>query len=336
MNRTHLFALALAVSVPALAAACSPAGPSQAEGPKPDLDKPPKGAGSGEPIAPELADAQAALEAKNCAVAKEKAGAVLAKDPKHGDAHFIMGACAEADKNDAEAIKHYQAALEANPKNSGAAINLSAIYIDKKQHDEAIEVCKKGLEATKGASVELHTNLGWAFAGKGDHEKAAKSFGNAAKLKPEDGSLRLALADEHLAAGQKDAAAKAYKEAIAKAKGDQELVRAAGLGLFQTGDFAGCVAALDTVITAKPGVDVYTERAACKHKAGDLAGARADLDASIKLKPTVKAHGYAAKWAEEAKDKKACSAHWSEVGKLAAGTKVEEEAKKGLERCKKL
>ncbi len=332
----HLLFVALVAVGPLAAVACSPAGPSQAEGPKPDLDKPPKGAASGDAVAPELADAQAALEAKNCAVAKEKASAVLAKTPKHGDAHFILGVCAEGDKNDAEAITHYKAALEANPKNSGAAVNLSAILIDKKQFDEAIEVCKQGLDATKGASVELHTNLGWAFAGKGDHEKAAKSFGNASKLKPEDASLRLSHADELLAAGQKDAAAKAYKDAIGKAKGDNELLRAAGLGLFQTGDFAGCVAVLDTVIAAKPTVDVYTDRAACKHKAGDLAGARGDLDASIKLKPTVKAHGFAAKWAEEAKDKKACQSHWAEVQKLAAGTKVEEEAKKGLDRCKKL
>ena len=81
----------------------------------------------------------------------------------------------------------------------------------------------------------------------------------------------------------------------------------------------------------------FTERAICKHLGKDLPGARKDLDEALKLDASSKAHFYAGKFAEEAGDKKACKAHYAEAAKLAAaakpGTKVEEEAKKGAERC---
>ena len=324
--------------------ACSPAGPTQAEGPKPDLDKPPKGASSGEPIAPELGDAQAALEAKNCSVAVEKAKAVLAKNPKHGDAHFILGVCADsgfvdlkADKNDEEAATHYKAALEANPKNTGAAENLSAILVSQKKWDDAISVCKAGLEAIKSASPGLHANLGYALAGKGDNAGAVKSWGNALKLSPDLVDVRLDRAAALAALGQKDEAIKDYKAAGTNAKADSTQKRLAAHSLSGLGEHAACVAVLDGVIVAKPEPDTLTQRAQCKHKAGDLAGASADLAESIKLKPTLNAHGFGAQWAEQAKDKKACTHHWTELGKLGAGkAKAEEESKKGLERCKKL
>ena len=116
------------------------------------------------------------------------------------------------------------------------------------------------------------------------------------------------------------------------------LLAIAGLGLREAGDLPGCVAAFDRAIGVKPQAPFYTERALCKHEAKDLAGARKDLDESIKIEPSSKSYFYAGKFAEEAGDKKACRAHYLEAAKLAGaakpGTKVEEEAKKGAERCK--
>ncbi len=341
----HLVGIAaLLLLVGGTGLACSPAGPTQAEGPKPDLDKPPKGAASSDPIAPELADAQAALEAKNCTVAVEKAKAVVAKNPKHGDAHFILGVCADSgfpdlksDKSDEQAVTHYQAALDANPKNTGDAENLSAILVSQKKWDDAIAVCKKGLDAIKSASPGLHANLGYALAGKGDNAGAVKSWGNALKLSPDLVDVRLDRAETLVALGQKDEAIKELKAAGTSAKADGKQKRLAAHSLSAAGDHAACVTVLDGVISAKAEPDTLTQRAQCKHKAGDLAGARADIDESIKLKPTLNAHGFGAQWAEQAKDKKACTHHWTELGKLGAGkAKAEEEAKKGVDRCKKL
>jgi Tfp pilus assembly protein PilF len=329
---------AIIISFVVVLGGCGGSGPSQAEGPKPDLSGPPAGsasssAGAEDKGSPELASAHDALEAKDFKTARTKAEAVLAKNGKHAEANFIVGICDEADKKNDDAVTHYKAAIAADPKLLGASINLSALLVDMKQFDDAAEVAKAGLKLAKG-SAELHTNLAYALKGKGDHATAAKSFANAVQLKPEDALLRLDYADELKEGGDKEGAQKQYKNVIAKAGEDVNVIAAAGIGLAQSGDPPGCVAAFDAAIKKKSSPDFLTERAICKHKAGDLAGARADLDESLKAKPTVKAHAAAAKYAEEAKDKKACKLHYAEVAKMAAGTKVEEEAKKGMERCK--
>lgn len=326
-------ALVFAGAVVVFLVGCGGSGPTQAEGPKPNLDAPPASSGNPKAGTIDLSDAHAALEAHDYATARTKAEAALAKEPNHAEAHFVVGVCDEADKKPDDAAKHYREALKSDPRLLGASINLSAILIDQKQFDEAADVARAGLKYSKG-SPELHINLAYALQGKGDKDAAAKSFGNAVMLKPDDAELRLWHAQALLDAGDKDGAAKAFKNALGKAKGNADVMALAGIGLAQAGDAAGCVGALDQAIAAKSSPDLLTERAICKHKAKDVAGARADLDASIKLKPTVKAHAAAAKYAEEAGDKKACRDHYQEVAKMAAGTKVEEEAKKGAARCK--
>jgi tetratricopeptide (TPR) repeat protein len=326
----------LGVFAVVVAVGCASSGPGQAEGPKPDLDQPSKddtGGASAEAMA-----ALEAAEAKDYAAAKSRADAALAKNPKDAVAHYVLGIVAEqGDKNLDEAETHYRAALDADPKLVGASIFLSALLIDKQQFDDAAKVARAGLDHAK-ATIELHINLASALHGAGDHKTAAKSYGNAVQLKPDDVELRIWHAQELLDADEKDAAAKEFKNAIAKAKTNTSVLALAGLGLREAGDLPGCVAAFDQALSVKPSAPFHTERALCKHAAKDLPGARKDLDESIKLEPSSKAHFYAGKLAEEANDKKGCRAHYTEAAKLAAaakpGTKVEEEAKKGADRCK--
>lgn len=316
-------------------AGCASSGPSQAEAPKPNLDEP-----KGE-APPGSADAMAALEAaekKDYAAAKSKGEAVLAKAPNDPVAHFALGVVSEESDKDVEAAeKHYRAALAADPKLVGASIYLSALLVDQKKFDEAADVARKGLAHAK-ATPELHINLAWALAGKGDAASAAKSMGNAITLKPDDAALRLDQADFYLQAGDKDAAAKAYKNAIAKAKGDGSVLGVAASGLAKAGDPAGCVATWDQVITKGEKPQPLLQRALCKAQAKDLEGALADAKKAIAIEPSPAAHYAAGKYAEAAGDKKTCKTHYAEAAKLAAaakpGTELEAAAKKGEARCK--
>jgi tetratricopeptide (TPR) repeat protein len=312
-------------------------GPTQAEGPKPTL---PSGPDEGQSASGAGGEALEAAKAGDFKAAKEKADAVLAKNPKDAIAHYARGIAAEdGDKDDAEAEKHYRAALDANPKLVGASIFLSAQMIKLKRFEEAAKVAREGIKNDKG-TYELHLHLGIALHNTGDHATAAKSFANAVALHPDDASLRLDYGKELLEAGDKDGAAKAFKEGANKAKGDSALLTEAALGMKDAGDNVACAATLDPVITAKPTVALFMVRASCRHGAKDLPGARKDLDEAIKLEkpPSFRTHGYAAKYAEEAGDKKACRALYLETAKLIAaekpGTKLEEEAKKGADRCK--
>lgn len=332
-------------------AGCGGGGPRQAEGPKPNLGEEKGGstteASTGKPsggdLAPEIADAQEALKNKDCATATTKAKAALAKGPEgspsgpsdkdSADAHFVLGVCLEQGGKRDDAWKEYDAALKADPHHLAAAINESALLIDMGKFDEAEAVCKAALAANKGAP-ELHINLGYALGGKGDHAAAAKSFKNALALEPNDAGLMVDLGKELAASGDKDGASKQFKNALAKTD-DAAIIADAGVGLAQVDDAPGCVAALDKAIAKGSSSALLTERAICKHKANDLAGARKDLDDAIAADAkNVKAHAAAAKYAEEAKDKKACKAHWAEVVKMTTG-ELQAQAKKGEARCSK-
>lgn len=328
---------AAALAVPMLAALVACGGqPEQAKAPTPSLDdKPAASASASGPVASEAAnEAYAALEAKDFATARAKAEQALKDAPADPIANLVLGVCDEADKKVDSAIEHYEAALKADPKNLAAAVNLSAIFVDRKEWERAIEVAKQGLASAK-AAWELHANLGWALRGKGEHDKAAKAFGNAAKLDPKDADLQLRRGQELLAQAEpnKDGALKAFREAISLAGADEALLAEAGVGLGQAGDPSACATALGKL--KDPAPEQLRERAVCKHLAGDLAGARADLDLAIKKKASAQMHWSAAAYAMEAGDDKACRAHLAAMGKLATNDDEKAKAGKAAQLCKK-
>lgn len=318
-------------------------GPKQAEGPKPDLgDHDGPGASNGAAAdgtsSPELAAANDALAAKDFATARKKAQAVLDKTPKNGEALFILGNCDDADEKLDDAVVHYQGALAADPKLTGASVNLSADLYFLKRYDEAAEVAKAGLQYSK-ETVELHLNLGYALSGKGDHATAAKSFANALKLKPKDPSIEIMHGNELVEAGDKAGAQAEFKNAVANAGGDLGVMRDAAIGFSHCDDPTGCVAALDQALPKSPddktSADILADRAICKHKGGDDAGWKKDLgDAIGKDSTSIKAHLALAEFSEKAKDKKTCKSEYAAVLKLQTSGPVADAAKKGLERCK--
>jgi tetratricopeptide (TPR) repeat protein len=334
--------LALLLGAPAMASLFACGGPpAQAKPPAPSLDdsaSPSASAASSGPTAsPAAADAYAALEAKDFVKARAKGEEALKANPTDAIAHLVLGVCDEADKNVDGAITHYEAALKSDPKNLAACVNFSAILIDRKEWDRAAEVARKGLTNAK-ASWELYANLGWALRGKGDHDKAAKAFGNAGKLNPKDPDLQLRRGQELLAQKEpdKEGASKAFREAISLATGaaDQDGVLAeAGVGLGQAGDPSACATALGKLKDPSP--EQLRERAVCKHVAKDLAGSRADLDAAIKKKPTAQMHWSAAAYAMEAGDDKSCKSHLADMAKLATTDEDKAKAAKAPQLCKK-
>lgn len=332
---------AMLVAAPAMAALFACGGPQQAKPPAPSLDdsassgSPSASAASSGPTAsPAAADAYAALEAKDFVKARAKGEEALKANPTDAIAHLVLGVCDESDKNVDGAITHYEAALKSDPKNLAAAVNLSAILVDRKEWDRAAEVARKGLTNAK-ASWELYANLGWALRGKGDHDKAAKAFGNAGKLNPKDPDLQLRRGQELLAQKEpdKEGALKAFREAISLATADDGVLAEAGVGLGQAGDPSACATALGKLKDPSP--EQLRERAVCKHVAKDLAGSRADLDAAIKKKPTAQMHWSAAAYAMEAGDDKSCKSHLADMAKLATTDEDKAKAAKAPQLCKK-
>lgn len=276
--------------------------------------------------------AQELLKQKEYTKARNTALELLKKSPQNADAFFILGVCDEAEKKTNDAIEHYNAALKNDAKQISAATNLSALFIELNRFDEAEHVLQNAIKIAP-KHPDLYVNLAYTLKGKNDFVKAAQAFAQASELKPNDAQLYLWQAETWLEAKELESAQRAYRNAIAHAETHADLIAMAAVGLAKSGDAAGCVVTFNQAIAIQSTPGYLTERAICKHKAKDLSGARKDLVESLAQKPSLKAHAAAAKYAEEAGDRTACFKHYNAVIVLAKGTKLEEQARRGTERC---
>jgi len=111
---------------------------------------------------------------------------VITKDPLTAVEHGRLAAVYESKGEYDLAEKEYTAALEREPANVAAAMELGNLYLKMGAYGKAERVYKKAL---KGApdSGPLHNNLSWAYMGLGDLNGAERSVKRALDL---DGSRR--------------------------------------------------------------------------------------------------------------------------------------------------
>jgi len=88
------------------------------------------------------------------------------------------------------AIKHYQKAIDDNPKNASEAYFLiGCAYDQKKNYDLAIKYYQKSISFTDSKEIEpissSYIAIGHAYIGKKDFDSAIKNLTKAAELRPE-------------------------------------------------------------------------------------------------------------------------------------------------------
>ena len=159
--------------------------------------------------------------------------------PRNADIHYNVGTSFQAKKDWFQAEKAYRRALELDPNHKEAILALKALTDDRKEtqiseaFDKAIALQQQGLLAEaiaiylkvaedKPADDTLFYNLGTAYQGNGEFDKAKESFIRAATLKPEDQTYKDALAfivnkkaDQLLEKGVNAQTNGKYEEAIA-------------------------------------------------------------------------------------------------------------------------
>ncbi len=141
-------------------------------------------------------------------------------DPDNADARNALGIILHLSfRRPAEAIKHYEKALEARPNFSEARTNLANVYLDLGQYDEAIKLYEQVLnDMLYPTPFIAQGNLGWAWYKKGDRAKAMENIRAAVTLNPQfcQGYRNLGLIHEE--AGETEQACQQfarYREACA-------------------------------------------------------------------------------------------------------------------------
>jgi Tfp pilus assembly protein PilF len=278
-----LVRVAAAFAVTMMASACAGPPPetnppvAPLEGPLgPSTSPPPEAAPR---LSAEVTKGVTALEANDVAGAKSHFQAAVQADPKDADATYYLGVLSEKSGDVAGAEASYKKALGLRPGFEGAEVNLSGLF------DDALGVTSSALtEHPKNGS--LHLNTGIAFAGKKDAPSAVREFGAALKIAPNDATFRLVYGHWLAALGQTDGAVTQLQAALPLAATNVGIVAAIGHELHLAKAFPQCVAVMDKAVALKDAAELRTERAACKIGLQDDAGAVSDLKAAASSDPS--------------------------------------------------
>lgn len=122
------------------------------------------------------------------------------------------------------AIKKYQRAIERNPLDAEAHLNLGVLYFAREKGDEAMALFKRALEL-RPDYPEAHTLLGMEYHYRGMYEEAIAEYQEALRLKPDDPAPYRLLALIYDALGKPEEARRAQQRAEELAA--SEVVRSA-------------------------------------------------------------------------------------------------------------
>ena len=111
---------------------------------------------------------------------------VLANDPGHAEANYLMGFIRMGRGQHEEAVRHFKTALETNPDMLNCKNNLGAAYMHLEQYEEAAIIFKELSQSPLYTSPWLaFVNLGWAYYQMGMTQEAIDETEMAIALNPD-------------------------------------------------------------------------------------------------------------------------------------------------------
>ena len=149
----------------------------------------------------------------NTAEAEKMAGTWLKEHPKDMAFRMYQGDRATGQKNFAQAVNHYQAALELQPNNALILNNL-AWASGQTKSPKALDYAEKANQLAPNQPAFMDT-LAMLLADKGEAAKAVELLRKALSTAPQASAIQLNLAKVLIASGKKDEARKEL-DALAK------------------------------------------------------------------------------------------------------------------------
>jgi tetratricopeptide (TPR) repeat protein len=127
--------------------------------------------------------------------------------------HLLAGKLAFSARRYDEAIESFQKAIEADPKEVGARVNLAAALGQLKKYREAIAQLETAIKLEPG-NVTAHFNLGMLYGHLKNIKKSIEHLQLAVKMSPKDSQAHLLLAGALRSDGQLDKALEHYNAAL--------------------------------------------------------------------------------------------------------------------------
>ncbi len=137
----------------------------------------------------------------------------LARNPGCWMAHNDLGLLLENKGRIAEAMEHYQKAIQLNPNFSEAQFNLGLARAAKGRFDEAIENYRQAIRLNPNFSEALY-NLGIALAAQSRFDEAIGNYRKALQINPTNYAVQYNLGITLAAKGRFDEAIECFRQAI--------------------------------------------------------------------------------------------------------------------------
>uniref|UniRef100_A0A7S1G9V5 Hsp70-Hsp90 organising protein n=1 Tax=Bicosoecida sp. CB-2014 TaxID=1486930 RepID=A0A7S1G9V5_9STRA len=209
---------------------------------------------------------------------------------RKGDALKDEGNAAYKAKDFDEALRLYDAAIEAYDGDVTYILNKASVRFAQKEYDACIELCREAID--KGRDImapfdviaKAFTRMGNAALKKGDYDAAIEAY-ESSLTETDSGEVRTKLYKTRQIKKKKETEAYYDDDKAAEAK-------ERGNALFKAGDFRGAIEEYSEAIKRNPKSAVYyNNRATAKTKMMDWVGALADCNKAISIDPAyVKAY----------------------------------------------
>jgi lipoprotein NlpI len=134
---------------------------------------------------PDLKKAMDAYQKQDFKTARELAKAAIRVDPKHQDAHLILGLACLGERDNAAAAEAFTALIQLNPKLAFAHDRLGDAYLKLGKFDEAVKEFDGVLEL-KPEEAPQHWRRGIALYYAGRYADGAKQFTTHKSANPQD------------------------------------------------------------------------------------------------------------------------------------------------------
>jgi tetratricopeptide (TPR) repeat protein len=150
---------------------------------------------------------------------------------------------------------------------------------------DSISLYKHTLKVTT-SNYGIHTNLGLAFAGKGEFGEAIQEYQEAIRINPNDAKAHYAMGIAFANKGELDATIHNFQEAIRINPNDAKVHYALGLAFANKGEFDAAIQDFQEAIRINPNdANVHINLGAAFAGKGDLDAAIQEFQETIRINP---------------------------------------------------
>jgi len=199
------------------------------------------------------------------------------------DANFKKGVEYYKSGNNADAIKEFEQAVQANPKNPAALSWLGYLLLKEQRAADAVAYLQSASELSP-KDAEVWNNLGTAYLIIGENEKAVEAYTQVLKLRPSSADALYNLANAKLKLNNLAEAEKLFREAAAIKPNDTNILNNLGLTLQRQNKLDDAIATFKTAVEVDPNNDTLLLNLGTALKAkGDKAEAIKVFEQLVKL-----------------------------------------------------